>query len=232
MSIMDLMHNLPDADIAFFDLDETLTDEDTDSLWASWRTSHELKGWAERAWLFKMYRDFRNGRLDIDEYMKYQRFRIGTLSADEFRGRANEFFEDKGRAHIYREAVALVGGFRERGCRTLILTAQDEAIAAPFAGFLQMDGIIANRFAIEDGRFTRAIRPYCFGEGKVALGSAYAERAGVPLSRCAFFGDSIYDAPFLDLAGFPFAVNPDPLLEQRAREKRWRVIRFCGGTIR
>lgn len=231
MNSSDLLRDLPDAQIAFFDLDETLTDEDTDSLWATWRARHEVKGWAERAWLFKMYRDFRNGRLDIDEYMKYQRFRIGTAPADEFRARGMAFFEDSGRAHIYREAVELIKEFRARGCRTVLLTAQEESIAAPFVEFLGMDGIIANRFETDGVRFTRAVRPYCFGEGKVELGSAYARNAGVPLARCAFFGDSIYDAPFLGMAGFPFAANPDPLLEARAREKKWRIVRFAAGTI-
>ncbi len=228
MKNRDIHDYLSDASIAFFDLDETITDADTDSLWASWRSHRDLRGWAERAWLIKLYRHFRAGQLRIDEYMKYQRFRIGSLTADEFRAMGNIFFEDSGRYHIYREAAELILGLKKNGCRIVLLTAQNECIAGPYAGHLAMDCMIANRFQNDGGRFTDPVRPYSFGEGKVELGRRYAADAGVPLERCAFFGDSIYDAPFLELVGFPCAVNPDRLLEARAREKNWRIARFSG----
>ena len=66
-----------------------------------------------------------------------------------------------------------------------------------------MDRMIANRFSEAGGRYTDPVSPYCIGEGKVVLGRRYAEDAGIPLERCAFFGDSIYDAPFMELVGIP-----------------------------
>jgi phosphoserine phosphatase len=164
----------------------------------------------------------------IEEYMRYQKFRIGSLSADEFRMMGRNFFIEKGRLHIYRDAMELIRRLKEHGCRIVLLTAQNECIAGPYAGHLGMDGMIANRFVSDGVRFTDPVRPYSFGQGKVELGRRYAEDAGVPLERCAFFGDSIYDAPFLEMVGFPCAVNPDPLLTARAREKNWPVARFSG----
>lgn len=232
MDKTDFTVTLPDAAIAFFDLDETITDEDTDSLWAVWRSHRDLRGWAERAWLIKLYGDFRGGRLSINAYMKYQRFRIGSLTPDQFRAMGKEFFEDTGRAHVYRAARELVGAYRESGKTTVLLTAQNECIAGPFAEHLGMDNIIANRFAADGERFTEALEPYSFGEGKVLLGRNYAEARGVPLVRCAFYGDSIYDAPLLELVGFPCAVNPDPMLEARARRMNWPIARFSGVSSR
>ncbi|MBP7736889.1 MAG: HAD family phosphatase [Spirochaetes bacterium] len=230
MKNSDILEMLSGAAMAFFDLDETITDADTDSLWASWRSRRDLRGWIERAWLAKLYRAFRGKRMVIDEYMRYQRFRIGTLGADEFRAMGRAFFEESGRLHIYRDAEELIALLKKNGCRVVLLTAQNECIAGPYADQLAMDAMIANRFHEEGGRFTVAVRPYSFGEGKVVLGRRHAEDAGIPLGRCAFFGDSIYDAPFLEQAGFPFAVNPDPLLAARAREKGWPVLRFSGVT--
>lgn len=216
----------PGVSIAFFDLDETITDADTDSLWAAWRSRRTLRGMAERAWLAKLYRDFRKGRMSIDEYMKFQKFRIGRLDAGEFQRLGKDFFREVGRRHLYGEAAGLIGRMKKTGCRIVLLTAQNDCIAGPFAEFLGMDAMIANRFRKDRGRFTVPVRPYSFGEGKVVLGRNFAEQADVPLASCAFFGDSIYDAPFLDMVGFPCAVNPDPLLEARAREKNWRVAHF------
>ncbi|HOT45131.1 MAG TPA: HAD-IB family hydrolase [Spirochaetota bacterium] len=219
---------LPKALIAFFDLDETITDADTDSLWASWRSRRHLKGWVERAWLSKLYRDFRRGGMSIEEYMLYQKFRIGRLAADEFRAMGEDFFKDAGRRHVYREAADLIRRLKQNGCRVVLLTAQNECIAGPYARYLDMNDMIANRFHDDGVRFTEPVRPYSFGEGKVELGKRYAAEAGVALGRCAFFGDSIYDAPFLEMVGFPCAVNPDRLLEARARDRNWPIARFSG----
>jgi len=223
-----IQDELLNASIAFFDLDETITDEDTDSLWASWRSRRHPKGWVERAWLSKLYRDFRRGGMSIEEYMRYQKFRIGRLAADEFRAMGEHFFNDDGRHHVYREAAELIRRLKGNGCRVVLLTAQHECIAGPYARYLGMDRMIANRFHDDGVRFTDPVRPYSFGDGKVELGKRYAAEAGIPLDRCAFFGDSIYDAPFLEMVGFPCAVNPDRLLEARAREKDWPVARFSG----
>lgn len=228
MKNRDIPEILSGAAIVFFDLDETITDVDTDSLWASWRAHRDLRGWAERAWLLKLYRGFRKGRMLIGEYMRYQRYRVGPLTAEEFRTLAKAFFDESGRYHIYRDAAELISRLRKNGCRVVLLTAQNECIAGPYAEYLEMDGMIANRFHTDGGRFTDPVKPYSFGEGKVALGKSYAADAGIPLERCAFFGDSIYDAPFLEQTGFPFAVNPDRLLEARARERNWPVVRFSG----
>jgi HAD superfamily hydrolase (TIGR01490 family) len=217
---------LPEADMAFFDLDETLTDEDTDSLWAAWRSRRSLRGWAERAWLAKLYRDYRRGGMNLDEYMRYQGFRARSMTPDEFRAMSRAFFGEAGRGHIYREAQELVTALKKRGCRTVMLTAQHDVIAGPFAEALGMDMMIANRFAEAGGRYTDPVSPYCIGEGKVVLGRRYAHGEGVTLDRCAFYGDSIYDAPFMELVGHPIAANPDRLLTERAERNNWPIVRF------
>jgi HAD superfamily hydrolase (TIGR01490 family) len=224
-----IIAGMKDAAIAFFDLDDTLTEGDTDSLWAAWRSRRSIRGWVERAWLAMLFRDFRRGRLAVEEYIRYQRFRLGSMAPEEFRSLGRKFFRDSGIHHIYPAAARLVAALKERGCRVVLLTAQNECIAAPFADHIGMDDMIANRFSDDGARFTTPVKPYSFGEGKIHHGRAYADRAGVPLDRCAFFGDSIYDAPFLGLVGHPHAVNPDAMLERLAFGKGWPVLRFKEG---
>lgn len=222
---------IPPAKIAFFDMDETITDADTDILWSRWRARRNPRSWIEYAWLKKLYRDFRRGGMDIEEYLRFMRFRVGSLSADEFRTRGIEYFAAEGKDHIHPEAVALIAALKKRGCRAVMLTSQHDCIAGPFAEYVGMDDMIAIRFEIEAGRFTRPIRPYSFGEGKVLCGRQYAGEAGVSLSDCAYYGDSIYDSYFMSLVGHPCAVNPDRLLERRAGEENWKILRFGGQSL-
>ena len=216
---------VPPAKIAFFDLDETVTDADTDVLWGRWRP-RSPRGLIEGVWLRKLYRDFRRGGLDIEELLKFMRFRVGPLTAEEFRARGRDFFENAGKGHVHGEAAALIAALKRKGCRVVLLTSQHDCISGPFAEYIGMDDMIAVRFEVAEGRFTRPVRPCSFGEGKVLLGRQYAERAGVSLSDCAYYGDSIYDAFFMSLVGHPYAVNPDRLLERRAGEENWKILRF------
>jgi len=47
----------------------------------------------------------------------------------------------------------------------------------------------------------------------------------------AAFGNSRWDADMLAMASHPFAINPNPDLEARARETGWTVY-FPNGTAR
>lgn len=55
---------------------------------------------------------------------------------------------------------------------------------------------------------------------KARAAASYATVRGVPLERCAAYGDSTGDADMLRAVGAPCAVNPDSGLQQRARPTR------------
>ncbi|MCP4136282.1 MAG: HAD-IB family hydrolase, partial [bacterium] len=87
------------------------------------------------------------------------------------------------------------------------------------------------KFSIEDSgkgsRYTRPQEPYPFREGKVLMAEAFAGKLNISLEECAFYSDSINDEPLLSKAGFPVVVNPDPLLEKKALEKKWPIINLA-----
>ena len=49
---------LPHVKLAIFDLDDTLTDRDTDWLWASWRGRKSLRGIGEMIRIFILMRRY------------------------------------------------------------------------------------------------------------------------------------------------------------------------------
>ena len=219
----------PGAEIAFFDLDETVTDCDTDMLWSLWRIRKDpLMGLRELVSLVFLNREYYRGTLTGERYMRYQKFRIRGLEPQDYDVRAERFFQEKGKRHIYPEAAEIINHYREKQVTTVMLTAQNRVIASWFARDLGMDEVLGNAFTLKEGRFSDAVEPYCFREGKIYWAEKYAGSRNIPLKNCAFFSDSHNDIPLLSLVGHPVAVNPDGPLEEKARQSEWTIMKFTG----
>ena len=54
-------------------------------------------------------------------------------------------------------------------------------------------------------------------------GKPQAIREVIGRTPDAVFGNSIWDADMLEIAGHPFAINPTPELEIIARERQWPI---------
>jgi len=213
-----------DVKIAFFDLDKTLTDVDTDWLWATWRARRSWVGVREVLRLIFLNRDYRKGRLDINRYMKYHRLRVSSTNPEELRDLASQFFSECGKKIILNEAKNILNFFKEKDIPVVIITAQNNIVAGPFARYLEVDHLIGNSFNEEGNEFSGHVTPYSFQEGKVELAAAYAGERGVALEDCTFFSDSIHDEPLLSSVGYPVVINPDSLLGKKAERESWPVI--------
>ncbi|PKL41432.1 MAG: HAD-IB family hydrolase [Spirochaetae bacterium HGW-Spirochaetae-1] len=213
---------------AFFDLDDTLTDIDTDWLWTRWRLLKGPGGWREFLFFLRITRLYKQGRLTVDRYMAYHLLRIKILNPFEYRSLAERFFLESGRHHIFARAAELVAWYKDHNIPVVLITAQNDILAEPFARLLGFHDMIANRFIEEGDVFTGVVTPYNFQEGKVHWAEKYLTEKGISFSDCAFYSDSIHDAPLLSRVAFPVAVNPDKRLTSLAHEKGWRAVNFKG----
>lgn len=217
---------VPRIPIVFIDLDETLVSTDTDGLWARFiMRKNPLEFWG--MWKFySLYRLYRTGRLQGKDLAEFQAFRVRKYRVSEFRALAEEFFQTRGRIHIFPEAVARVRAHAKASSTIVLITAQHECVAEPFARHMGME-LIANRIETRDDRFTgRHVLPYCFREGKLELAAGFAAERGLSLKECGMYSDSINDLFMLENTGYPFAVNPDRELEKIAIEKNWPILRW------
>ena len=81
---------------------------------------------------------------------------------------------------------------------------------------------------VRDGLFTgEAVRPLCYGAGKVHWVRELAERHGVDLASSYFYTDSVTDLPVLEPVGHPRIVNPDVPLRRVARRRGWPILSPC-----
>jgi phosphoserine phosphatase len=84
--------------------------------------------------------------------------------------------------------------------------------------------VLAAKVESEDGRATDRLIRVPSGPGKPE-----ALRESVKKGMDAAFGNSRWDAEMLEMASHAVAVNPNPDLESKARERGWRIY-FPEGT--
>ena len=217
---------------AFFDLDGTLTLENTGRLWFR----------RERA----------EGRLALGQAMEAAfwmgLYGVGLLRADRALGRAVATIQGVDEAALgariarfYEEEVVgiyapggldVVRAHQERGEPVVLLTAASTYLAGCVQQDLGLTDALALGFEVgADGRFTgNLVQPVCYGAGKVAHAERWAAERGVDLADCTFYTDSITDLPMLERVGTPVAVHPDQRLARLARKRDWAIEDWGGGV--
>jgi HAD superfamily hydrolase (TIGR01490 family) len=128
--------------------------------------------------------------------------------------------------YVYEEALDLIASHREQGRRVFIVSSSPEEIVGPLADHFGVDGVIATRAEIEDGRYTGRLAFYCFGESKADRIRELAEREGLDLDASFAYSDSETDLPMLEVVGNPVAVNPSRELRRIAESRRWETRDF------
>jgi HAD superfamily hydrolase (TIGR01490 family) len=127
---------------------------------------------------------------------------------------------------VYQEALDLIAYHRAEGLRIYIVSSSPEEVVRPLAAHFGVDGVIATRAEIVDGKYTGALEFYSYGETKAEAIRRLAEREGLDLSASYAYSDSITDLPMLEAVGNPVAVNPDKELRKVAEEREWDVRDF------
>jgi len=215
--------------IALFDLDYTLLGGDATYEWI--RFLIEL-GVLERdstvAELDRFYDDYAAGTLDIHAFLHFD-FRplAGNPRAQLERWRA-QYLQQAIAPIMLPKARELIASHEARGHVTAIITAANSFVTTPIAEMFGVGNLLASVPETSDGEFTGRIEGIpCFHEGKVIKLEAWLASRGQALTDFAesyFYGDSQSDLPLMEKVTHPVAVEPDDVLAERARARRWRII--------
>jgi HAD superfamily hydrolase (TIGR01490 family) len=213
--------------LALFDLDNTLLDGDSDHAWAQFLIEegvlHAGEYHAKNEWFYERYKD---GSLDIHEFLDFQLAPIANRPRTQLDQWHMDFMQRKVRPMIAPGTPALVA--KHADAATAIVTATNRFITGPIAKELGVPTLIATDIDERpDGTFTGKPRGTpTFREGKIVAVDAWLASKGHRLAdyESWFYSDSLNDLPLLELVTHPVAVDPDPILEARARERAWRII--------
>jgi HAD superfamily hydrolase (TIGR01490 family) len=212
------------AGIAFFDLDRTLLDCNSATLWV--RREVRLGFMSRRAALSgaSWIALYQTGFLDVEKVLERTIKSLAGQDEAAVVARTRAFWEEEVQKRIRAEGRTSVDEHRRSGHRVVLLTTSSVYLSEDVARHLSLDDFLSNRFQVEDGRFTgEPFRPLCYGAGKRELAEAYAARHATALADCWFYTDSAADLPVLEVVGHPVAVHPDPRLRREAKRRGWPI---------
>lgn len=127
---------------------------------------------------------------------------------------------------VFQEALDRIAQHKARGEQVFAVSATMEEIVEPLARLLGLDGAVATRMEVVDGKFTGRIERANHGDAKADRLREFAAEHDLDLGASCAYSDSITDAEFLRAVGRAYAVNPDKGLRALAEEEGWGILRF------
>lgn len=217
--------------ITFFDVDRTVVTANTANLYLRWRYQRGeigLRGVLVAAsWLAQ----YAVGTLNADAIAERGVADVAGKTGVQFRSEIETFYNECVRDVISQDAQLELRRVAVQGSELVLLSAGLEDSVRLLAEDLRDEKMgevhtIATRLEEKKGILTGRCERLCYGEHKVGLARDFAEARGVSLDDCAFYSDSISDAPLLEAVGKPIVINPDFRLRRLAKKRRWPVRRW------
>lgn len=211
--------------IAFFDLDHTLVDGDSDSSFTDFldRRGVLAAGVAEDK--LPINRAYMAGDPWQDLYRVLLRRIYGGQSVAKMAAMAQEHASTEILPMLFQGARGLLAEARARSGQVVLLTTTNQVVTAPLVELLGFDALLSSRMAVSGEAYTGEVMgEFCTGPGKAAALLAYCADAGVDPQDCAMYGDGRSDMEALAAVGEPVAVHPNGTLARTAAEQGWPVL--------
>ena len=221
--------------LAIYDMDKTITRRATWTPFlihaatsrAPWRLALlPLAGVASLAYLAKVI-----DRARLKEVT--HRLMIGrAIPPAELAAVAEAFADDMAATNLFADARARVEADRAAGWEPVLATASHGYYAQAIAARLHIATVIATaaRRDADGNVLARLEGENCYGPAKLRLIEAWMAREGIAREdiQVRFYSDHVSDAPVLEWADEPFAVNAHGPLRRLAAVKGWTVLDWEG----
>ena len=212
--------------LALFDLDHTLLDGDSDSLWGRFLVREGAVDAEEyRREGARYMAEYRAGKLDIHEFLAFGLRPLKDNTPERLESWRKRFMQECVLPRIPAASRALLQRHRDQGHELVIITATNSFVTAPIARELGVDALIGTEPERDGVRFTGRVAGLpCFREGKVQKLEAWLAERGARPEESWFYSDSHNDLPLLQRVQHPVAVNPDEVLARTAADRGWQVM--------
>jgi len=208
--------------IAVFDCDGTLWSGDAGADFFYWEIERGLISPEMGAWARARYKDYEAGIIDEEQMCGDMVTMNRGVSHEKLQHAAEEFFDEVVSHRIFPEFQDLTRKLAERGCELWAVSSTNDWVVEVGASRfgIPRERVLAACVHIENGCASDRLVRVPTDELKAVV---IRDIIGKPME--AVFGNSIHDQAMLELAKWPFVVNPNPDLEQIAKERGWPVYR-------
>jgi len=219
----------PEQNLALFDLDNTLLAGDSDYNWSLFLIDEGLldaKTHHDRNEQF--YLDYKNGCLDIFEFLKFQLQPLSQHPKSFLDALHAKYMDKVIRPMMTEKAQALVDQHQKNGDLCMVITATNSFVTKPIAAAYGIEHLIGTDPEEVDGQFTGKVAGVpSFQQGKVTRLHQWLAENGLSLSDFEltyFYSDSHNDLPLMKLVTNPVAVDADEKLTEYAINHQWPQI--------
>ncbi len=206
--------------LAVFDCDGTLWAGDAGEGFFDWELKRGVVSEEVARAIRARYAEYRAGKVSEDAMCGEMVTMHKGLREDDILRLSREFLEENVVSRIFPEMRQLVAELQKSGCDVWAVSSTNEwTIREAVKHFgIAAGKILAACVEVESGVATDRLIRVPSGIGKP---QAILEVIGRPPD--AAFGNSRWDAEMLRIARYAVAVNPNPELEELARERGWTV---------
>jgi phosphoserine phosphatase len=206
--------------LAVFDCDGTLWAGDAGEGFFDWELKRDVVADEVVRWARPRYADYRAGKVSEDDMCGEMVTMHRGLTEARVQQAANQYFDENFVSQIFPEMRELISRLQELACDVWAVSSTNEWVIRAGMKYFEIpeNRILAAAVEIDNGIVTDRLIRVPSGAGKPA-----AIRDVIRKDPDAAFGNSRWDADMLAIARHAFAVNPNPDLEQTARERRWSV---------
>ena len=143
----------------------------------------------------------------------------------EFKERVKDFYQEQVAHRLRPGAIQVIKEHQKKGDLCYLMTNASAPLSALFVQALNLDGMVCNHFASDQGILTGEIQgELCFGSGKLRQATKLMEKYGSHLEQASFYSDSHSDLPLLEAVGYPYVVHPDRRLKVVADQRQWPIL--------
>ncbi len=211
--------------IAVFDCDGTLWSGDAGADFFYWEIERGIVIPEMAEWAHGRYDGYKAGDVSEVQICGDMVTMNRGVPHEKLRRAAAEFFDEVVSHRVFPELQELTRRLIEQGCELWAVSSTNDwvvEVGAERFG-IPSERILAACVHIEDGLASDRLIRVPTDELKVV-----AIREVIGKSMEAVFGNSVHDQAMLELAKWPYCVNPNPDLEQIAQEHGWPVYRPVG----
>jgi len=206
--------------VAAFDCDGTLWSGDAGERFFDWEIKQGLVPAQVAQAMRARYVEYKAGKVSEDDMCGEMVTMHKGMTEDAMMDAGADFMAHAFPGRIFPEMQELVRRMHENGCEIWAVSSSNEwVIRAGMKAFgIAEDHILATKVEVENGVITDRLVRIPSGPGKP---KALREVAKKKID--AAFGNSRWDVDMLALARHAFAVNPNPDLEEAARQRGWNI---------